>query len=683
MGSTQALLRLKRRLGQLGWRRPGFLLLLLAGVVAARQGWLTRWGRRPVSVSTRQFVLKDAPFTFVRGLTLDPEAGTVKATGPFPAFALARAPGPPGQAIASLALSLTPLGPFNPNDFVLFFTPAAGTVWRTPDGSRVERGRVEDRPGGLRVLWNLSEPAVTVGVSLPPGASFRLDRLEVTETDAWGARGFRGLALALLVPGLLVGLGLLAARAFWPRLAPEAVAVKQFLLLGLLFGSAVTVFLLPPFQGPDEWVHWRTALALYRPDFTAEPELTNLESILGAERVRFRAENQFHPDRLRAPPGRSGPVPAGPRVAYANPLTYLAVGVVALAFPHVETVREALVFYYLCRMVPLAVLFALLFAANRRDRLPYTAIIFFSSPLVVQQYTAVSADTVPNLATLAAALLLLGLWRRPSARGLGLLAVLCLVGALAKPPALAGLLLLPCLCLRLGSRRPKMAVVILAGLAVLAAGLLALGAAGSAARQVLPGGEAAATSDYGRQLAFVQTGAGLRTFLAACANRLRGQQWLVGWFQPLGWVDTGLSEYHLNLIRMSVWVAVLLDAVELGPALLAGARRGKGRAALLAVTLAAVWLFLLSCLLFIFYLLETPPGALTVVGLQTRYLIPAAILTLLLPLAVASEGENAGPAGPARQEWLALNRAVALGLLPLLLAARQVELTTDLLLRYW
>jgi hypothetical protein len=120
----------------------------------------------------------------------------------------------------------------------------------------------------------------------------------------------------------------------------------------------------------------------------------------------------------------------------------------------------------------------------------------------------------------------------------------------------------------------------------------------------------------------------------------------------------------------------LLDAVLLGPALLAGAWKRKGRFALVVAAAAANALFLALSICFIFYAvwkMRTPE----IVGFQTRYLIPAAIVALFLPLAVAE------PAAPPPEGVRAVTNGVALGVLPLFLLARLVELMTDLSIRYW
>jgi Predicted membrane protein (DUF2142) len=664
------------------------LALVLSSLVTG--AWAARsfgGGGRSPGARTRGFTLGDAPLLDLQSLRIDPPSAIVTAVGPYPSFTLTQSSPPDGRAITSVCLSLKPLQPFNYNNFLLLFVAAAGPprdAWGPQQEVRLQvvRGRPLDTPNGVCIRWNLPEGASVCTALLPEGAAFRLERLEVTETDDGGPRSARAAVLRLLPPGLLAALALVAVQALFPGAAPGTRAVKAFVLATLGFTAAVLAFLLPPFQGPDEWLHWRTALGQFGRGSAAETPLVRLYEILEAGRIRFRPDNQFHPVTLRTPStwdphaADSGPADYDP-APYASFLTYPIVGVVCLAFPKVEGVSEALVFYYLCRLLPLALLFALLFAANCRHRLPYVALVFFSSPLVLQQFTVVSSDTVPNLAALLAALLFLGLQERPNPARVGLLTVVCLAAVLAKPPALAGLLLLPLLCVP-GDWVPRKEITLpLAGLLAM---LLGIGVACGVIRflRADPSGPAA------KQLEFLGSAEGARTFLAACyAHFAHEQQWLADWFHPLGWVDTHLSRRHLELIRASVCVALVLDAVREGPALLAGVRQRKARAGLLIAALAAVWLVLglVSC--FALYVMQAPLGFPGIPGFQTRYLIPAAILTLLIPQTLIPpdhQGEE-GAGGPRGLQ--VVNTALALGLLPLLFVGRLVELVCDLLTRYW
>jgi len=63
------------------------------------------------------------------------------------------------------------------------------------------------------------------------------------------------------------------------------------------------IWVLPPFQGPDENRHWKAAVQLYRTDGQSDSILFRLPNILDAESPRWQAETPFHAMSLHAMPG--------------------------------------------------------------------------------------------------------------------------------------------------------------------------------------------------------------------------------------------------------------------------------------------------------------------------------------------------------------------------------------------
>ncbi len=254
----------------------------------------------------------------------------------------------------------------------------------------------------------------------------------------------------------------------------------------------------------------------------------------------------------------------------------------------------------------------------------------------------------------------------------------CLAVTAAKPPAYAGILLLPLLLVPLRKVPGKAVLLPTAALLVLAAG----GVAAKTGLDLLR--EGPRPEELDAQLRFLCTGQGVATFLSAFLKLFTAEPWLTRWFQPLGWVDTELNDRHLTLLLLSLGLAALFDLFARGPALAAAVRRRPAWAAVLAAVLVAHFLFAALSSALIMYVAETAPGAALIRGFQLRYLFPVIIPFFFVPLALlegkkAEAGQEAAPAGPGTP----LLNSAALCLLPLLLFARQVELTADLLIRYW
>jgi hypothetical protein len=588
-----------------------------------------------------------------RNLKLGSDGRSARAAAPNASFFVE--PSTSDRRIGGLTLRVRPSRLFPPHAFLASpLVPADEAQGSGPHFilKAARRGVVEAERGDWVVRWRLAWPASLVLVDVPEGAEFRLVALDVAEQPPPpGALARAALGLASLAMGLAA---VLAAQALWPAARLTGRAVRGALLALVACGAVAVLFLLPPFQGPDEWIHWKTALALYRPGAEAEPALYFLPDALDpGYKVRFRPENPFEPDRLFAAVTREGPRGQAARVAYANPLTYPAVGAVGLLFPRVETTAGALVFYYLCRAVPAAALLGLWWYANRAGVLGYTGLVLFSAPVVLQQATVVTPDTVPLLGAVLAGVLFAARWRRPDGRLTAGLWAACLLAAAAKPP-FAGLLLLPLVFLPWRKLSPRLAAALAAGAVAAAALAVAL----------LPARYQTVLLDPGQASAFLG-----RTW-----ELLTSPEWLTAPFEPLGWLDTYLNPRHRELVLLSAGAALLLDAAAFGPALLRGARAAPGRAlgAAAALLAAVVSVFLLTALP-LFVEMAQPDAHL--LGFQPRYLLPAAALAVMLPLALDPDA-----AAPGR--WRPVDGA-ALAVLPLLFAARLVELARDLLFRYW
>jgi hypothetical protein len=203
-----------------------------------------------------------------------------------------------------------------------------------------------------------------------------------------------------------------------------------------------------------------------------------------------------------------------------------------------------------------------------------------------------------------------------------------------------------------------------------------------AVQKVISFGGHDVSSDWNVKLRFLMSLDGLQCFLGACWNRfIRPEAWLE-FFHPLGWTETYLNSYHLTLIQISVLLSLLLDSVEIGPALLLGAWQRKGRAFGIAAFLLGMSLLLIGIACFFLYLSNSPLRSRIILGFQMRYLFPVVIFALFLPLALVTDNNRNAPNDWIPVEVKILNKSIVICLFPLLFVARLIELVTDLLIRY-
>lgn len=670
--------RLRARIATLGM----FVLAALTLLVLLQRGWLSqadrqRWGevRRVARPAELPFAIEPP----LHGVEFDRQSGIMQASGA-PRAWLFKPPLEDRERLRSLRLRYEPLVPFSEKQFRLSPYPPGmpheGEPW---DWGRTVAGVVHPSGDGqMTVSWNLPWPARAVGVGLPEGARFRLIEAEWLETDVGRGVDARVEAFRLALPGLV--LALLIAGGQWLLGCTISPATARHLgLLGVLASGLLVVFFLPPFQGPDEYRHWKAGLALFgRGD---ERELMLLHETLDIERLKHRSEEHFDASRLLGTAGEVQPTRDSIEVPYRTLLTYPFLALLAGLFPPVDSTSEAMLFYYLARLLPLAALLVLLYGISRRNCLSWVAIALFSMPLMLQQIVTISPDTCLNLGTLAAAWLFIE-WRRAPSVGKSVTLFLISLGVvLAKPPMLAPLLLLPLVCLR-WSWIPwkKITLPVTAGVIVLTAGMVFLWG-----YRKLERGDPNQTA---RQLRFVSTPEGRETFLKAygksIGNKLRLSSWSGG-FDGLGWVDTYFRARHEELIAGFCCLALLLDLLIFGGSLLVGIFwRHPWRALLILLVLAIFAVTLTTFAALMMYLMASDPTPTGITGFQARYLFPVGILVALLPLAlVPQELDREPPPKTVRTAILRIAAGLALGLALWCLALRQAELFTDLALRYW
>lgn len=487
--------------------------------------------------------------------------------------------------------------------------------------------------------------------------------------------------LLVLVPATVI------LQRRWPALILDVRGVKRLLIIGILGSATVTGLLLPPFQGPDETAHWKIALSMYRAKAPQrEWQAYSLPEILNVYPLIFHSEIQLDARKLRRIPEPFTPdrnPPDRKHYSYVRPHSYPVVAFVSMFFPRVQSLRQALLFYYICRFVPIVLLGVLLLLLNRHLELPYAALFFFSLPLVLQQFTVISADTLLNVGTAAAAVIYLRLLDRPSLPWLAALWTLTLL-IVASKFTVGAVLLLPLTVTPLGALRRHRKLAVVVGLIAIAVtvfavprfvhGVLQAVRDTGAARQRLAEVEA--------QIASVQTEVGLHAFGLGYCTVLARLVSVAAWSGPLGWLDTFLDVQHVALIATFGLLAVLLDLERFGPRLLDLWRRRRRRVLAFAglVVVSAFSITFLNA--FLFYLMVSPVGGCFIAGTQVRHYFPTAILAFILAAALLREAAPP-PTDEPGSRWPRVTETLAVVGLPLLLVARTIELTIDLLVRYW
>ncbi len=504
------------------------------------------------------------------------------------------------------------------------------------------RGEVERWQDGLRVIWRFPEPARKVRIALPAFCRLRIAGWQAVvagDPGKWTASAWQQRAWRLI--GLILGCTCagLAAMLLWP----EVVHTKMLEGFGLVVVAAsflITVFGLPPFQGPDEQDHWRDALLRYRRHAVEEKLLYNLPEITGFDRVRWRVEAGVSPTLFRATGADITPMTERKFVNYAWYHSYPMVAVVAWCFPRVETVNEALVFYYLCRLLPVLIIFALLYWFWRREHLPAFMLAIFSIPYVQQQCTVISTDTLANLAAISAGLTFLALRRQDqgAANGRNWLAcytalwLMALLAFLAKPPIYVGLFVLPLWATFWRRWRPVLVLSIGGSVVLVLTGLLVL----VIWRAYRAMHELPVADQFRQQLEFLIQQGGWHYFLRQpLATALEIPLHFNNWCMPLGWVDTYFHPYHLGVLRGLVAAAITMDLLR---ALLLAPSWLNRQALLQLLVVMVIGLLLLAgtwvLTALTMYLAVTPPRHPFIYGMQVRYLFPCLLAWTWLPLTV-------------------------------------------------
>ena len=621
----------------------------------------------------------------------------------------------PERAVRSVELEVQPLTP-GPLEGVLLLYIEAASNWiagldsgaikpTEPDlfpplsdcdgqiRTRVQHAVVHWKGANAILRWHLREPAVWFKLAWPGEARLRLASIRVVlenRTQSQGLRRWMPLAAKVLAVGCAGWLTLVLLGQFWPALL--RINYKRTLIWVQCVILILLALLLPPFQGPDENLHWAAAINMYRSAETVsapadsgieakprreakEKVLLQLPELLDALTPRWRSDVPFHPDIFHRP-AQELDLPEADSVGYAGRLTYPIVGLVATFFPTVSTLPEALCFYYLCRLLPIPFWLGLLLYAERRGWLTYTLLTFLSLPLWLEQAVVVSSDTVTLLAAFAAGLLFLSCRKDGGWKPVVALWLVAITAFLAKQ--YGALMLLPVFVLPWRKVPAKWLTIPIGLVASVFLGWLAL----QMGIRMLEQSKPDARGKLSGRLERVIDGRSTRVFLEQVTNRFtyNVSDAAREWYQPLGWLDTPLSGWHHALIAVALLIALLADASERGASWLQAILQHPGELLLLwglVIVHAAVLVLTISLIMFITFT-ATEDRETTLYAVQIRYFFPTVIIACLVPQGIrASKLVSSGPPVPA------FLGALFPSLLLVLAATRAAATAIDLLARYF
>ena len=483
------------------------------------------------------------------------------------------------------------------------------------------------------------------------------------------------------------------------------------LLLPLGLGIAI---LLPPFQVPDETLHWTSAYLRAERVFSAfrpAPEkekcsiANSLEGHFEVGRLAFDPQQKMQPGRY-ASLGAVGSWCQELELGYGSFLTYPGV---TLARPLIKGENlhapRALAVFYMARIIHglLLVLFLgrilyFMFLSGE-PLIPglMTSLAIMCSPLFMQQSFGINADLVCFLFSVM--LIHLCIYVR-SFRLLdwSLLTFATWATATTKPQLL---LLLPfCLLLsyvrayrrsdRHDIQTPPQQFIWNSGLLLLSSTVLAIWI-------LTQNHEPPDYQKFGRDIS------GARQLQYIIAHPAATWDMLVGTVAPyfsipayadtLGWLSATMSRRTLRDWYHLLWFGLIVDLLLLGAGLYQGSRLHSWRALknwepLCAIlVLGAGYLFMLSIALSL-YILWSPVGQAGVDGLQARYFFP---VFLIAPVAIGSTLSNSsfqlragGFWNSSHNSWWATTAgALVITYMAITWLSLVTEVILDLKIRYW
>lgn len=478
-----------------------------------------------------------------------------------------------------------------------------------------------------------------------------------------------------------------------------------FLILGGIF-----TFYLPPFQAPDEFVHWDTAVHKSKIVLGEEKKHCGMEfqllQYLGVSQLPFHANHKVTTGRFEALRQTQTNECKGPSevAEYASLISYpqVILGKLLTVGERVD-LKSALFSFYLSRLFAGLIIFlpfARFLYICRRDRFIQPGILsawaIFLSPIAVQQSFAITADVVTN-AFIVSQITLVLLRSHLNAIDYIFYALFGLAAAATKPVILP-ISALYILCVSLSqylkkrrgitpllSTQSKNRYGMIVGAIVSSVALIVLLTFDKeGAYKRLPGVNPVSQMD------FILSNP-LSSLLLLMNSTLDFLQ-LSTFGSPLGWLDTALSESTIQNYQYLLFMTLSLDiGIGLAASSIAIRRCSNLQRAVqsslinflpnLGVICGSLCMGLLSGLAM--YISHTKAGGERVEGLQARYFIPiiACITSCLIALFPALHFEKNDAYTP--QPWHLALYAPILFTLGAISAFHVIYLGLDLSYRYW
>jgi uncharacterized membrane protein len=161
-------------------------------------------------------------------------------------------------------------------------------------------------------------------------------------------------------------------------------------VLGFIF-----VFLVPPFQKPDEITHWKVALSVFRPNALAEKRFFNMPERFKAQKIAFESDVRFSTEKLLYMDLDKGLVDLSYlRHRLINPFGYLptVLGIFIGSY-----FNYPIIAFWLGRLIGLILLMLSLIWSIKAvsDKYKRILIIYAVLPMVAHQVTSINYDVMP------------------------------------------------------------------------------------------------------------------------------------------------------------------------------------------------------------------------------------------------------------------------------------------------
>jgi uncharacterized membrane protein len=493
------------------------------------------------------------------------------------------------------------------------------------------------------------------------------------------------------------------------------ISILGVIIVAFLVHGMVLAFLMPPFQVPDENVHWLTAFARVERLFASlsgtEPvscsSAYSLPQHFRVSDIRFHRDNKMRSGSF-ADLSSEQPGCDAANISYGGVITYPGVVIArASIFNENTSPVNALLVFYLSRLFQGIIIFVVLLRIFLISRLSSStpigilSISFFTlAPIFVQQSFSINADTI----CFAASLILAGylvLSSGFSKLDYVLITILSICACHTKPvmfPLIPGALLagdlirIYTLAEEKSGKRFSTHFLVSAGITLCC---LIAAVATYLSQPAYNNPFPTRHLSPGSQLSYI-----LENPMVVASYIFKNISIFcepVTLTSSLGWLDLKTSKMTQGLWRYSLYAIVVFESLVMLFIIATSVRRNFIKLVTWeAGRIGAVFLFAVVCIVVSFaiipvvlYLFWTPVGARNIQGIQARYYIPVLIPALGLWFAmgrICRLHDSVSICPPVYKRYEALRAVVIFSLMSLLvigLCCMLTSLCLDIAIRYW